>query len=104
MATEGKHTQPSCRWLLMKASQASRCACSELNSCSSPSSVHLRVEIALRVFPFRRLGPGIFIGRARRLGCTLLLAETKEPGTRPMCPGDPLGNHGQRPIPLTVVF
>src|SRR3954452_1088573 len=21
-----------------------------------------------------------------------------------MCPGDPLGNHGQRPIPLTVVF
>jgi hypothetical protein len=21
-----------------------------------------------------------------------------------MCPGDPLGNHGQRPISLTVVF
>ena len=20
-----------------------------------------------------------------------------------MCPGDPLGNHGQRPIPLTVI-
>src|ERR1700680_1277101 len=32
------------------------------------------------------------------------LAETKEPGTRPMCPGDPLGNHGQRPIALAVVF
>jgi hypothetical protein len=31
------------RWLLMKASQASRCACSELNSCSSPSSDDLRV-------------------------------------------------------------
>ena len=29
--------------LLMKASQASRCACSELNSCSSPSSDDLRV-------------------------------------------------------------
>jgi hypothetical protein len=27
----GRHTQPSCRWLVMKASQASRCACSELN-------------------------------------------------------------------------
>ena len=27
----------------MKASQASRCACSELNSCSSPSSEDLRV-------------------------------------------------------------
>src|ERR1700680_1099484 len=32
------------------------------------------------------------------------LAETKEPGTRPMCPGDPLGNHGQRPIALALVF
>src|SRR6202035_4266192 len=31
-------------------------------------------------------------------------AETKEPGTRPMCPGDPLGNHGQRPIALALVF
>ena len=36
-------TQPSCRWLVMKASQAARCACSELNSCSSPSSEDLRV-------------------------------------------------------------
>ena len=41
--SRGRHTQPSCRWLLMKASQASRCACSELNSCSSPSSDDLRV-------------------------------------------------------------
>src|SRR5712671_606211 len=39
-----RHTQPSCRWLLMKASQASRCACSELNSCSSPSSDDLRPD------------------------------------------------------------
>src|SRR6202035_1101814 len=31
-------------------------------------------------------------------------AETKEPGTRPMCPGDPLGNHGQRAIALALVF
>src|SRR5437763_700662 len=32
----------------MKASQASRCAASELNSCSSPSSEDLRVYIAQR--------------------------------------------------------
>jgi hypothetical protein len=38
-----RQIQPSCRWLLMKASHASRCACSELNSCSSPSSEDLRV-------------------------------------------------------------
>jgi hypothetical protein len=38
-----RQIQPSCRWLLMKASQASRCACSELNSCLSPSSDDLRV-------------------------------------------------------------
>ena len=34
---------PSLRWLRMNASQASRCACSELKSCSSPSSDDLRV-------------------------------------------------------------
>src|SRR5580700_9622127 len=27
-----------------------------------------------------------------------------EPGTRPMCPGDPLGNHRQRPIAVSLVF
>src|SRR4029077_14805946 len=32
------------------------------------------------------------------------LAETKEPWPRPMCPGDPLGNHSERPIPLAIVF
>jgi len=35
--------QPSDRWLAMYASQASRCACRLLNSCSSPSSEDLRV-------------------------------------------------------------
>jgi hypothetical protein len=35
--------QPSCFWLAMKASDASRWASSELNSCWSPSSVDLRV-------------------------------------------------------------
>src|SRR6202047_2036064 len=40
----------------------------------------------------------------RRLECTGSLAETKEPGTRPMCPGDPLGNHGQRAIAPAVVY
>src|SRR5580700_3815258 len=45
--------------------------------------------------PFRRTAvPGFFIGWPRRLECTHLLAETKEPRTRPMYPGDPLGNHG----------
>src|ERR1700720_4044832 len=49
-------------------------------------------------------GSWLFIGWPRRLGCTRSLAETKEPWPRPMCPGDPLGNHGQRPIPPAVVF
>ena len=48
--------------------------------------------------------PGFFIDWPQRLECTRSLAETKEPGTRPMCPGDPLGNHGQRPIALALVF
>jgi hypothetical protein len=42
--------------------------------------------------------------RDRRLECTRPFGETKEPGARPMCPGDLLGNHGQRPIALAVVF
>src|SRR5580704_12011056 len=55
--------------------------------------------------PFRRTAvPGFFIGWPRRLECTHLLAETKEPRTRPMYPGDPLGNHGQRPIAPALVF
>src|SRR5271167_5260950 len=33
---------PSPAWLLMNASHASRCACSELKSCSSPSSDDFR--------------------------------------------------------------
>ena len=48
--------------------------------------------------------PGFFIDWLQRLECTRSLAETKEPGARPMCPGDPLGNHGQRPIALALVF
>src|ERR1700731_426321 len=39
-----------------------------------------------------------------RLGCTRSFAHTKEPRARPMCPGDPLGNYGQRPIALALVF
>src|SRR6516162_6227931 len=42
-------------------------------------------------------GPG-------ELGCTRSLAYAKEPRARPMCPGDPLGNHRQRPIALALVF
>src|SRR5437762_461750 len=41
---------------------------------------------------------------AAALGCTCSLAEAKEPGTRPMCPGNPLGDHGQRAIALAVIF
>src|SRR3984893_7248503 len=89
----------------MKASQASRCACSELNSCSSPSSDDFPLSIAQRTLRFCRTAVlGFFIGWPRRLECTRSLAETKEPGTRPMCPGDPLGNHSERPIPLAIVF
>src|ERR1700745_1614448 len=55
--------------------------------------------------PFRRIVvPGFFIPRPWRLGWVRLFAQAKEPGTRPMCPGDPLGNHGQRPIALALVF
>src|ERR1700731_451148 len=55
--------------------------------------------------PFRRIVvPGFFITSPWRLGWVRLFAQAKEPGTRPMCPGDPLGNHGQRPIALALVF
>src|ERR1700730_13717491 len=89
----------------MKASQASRCACSELNSCSSPSSDDFPLSIAQRTLRFCRTAVlGFSIGWPRRLECTRSLAETKEPWPRPMCPGDPLGNHSERPIPLAIVF
>src|SRR3984893_10143709 len=61
--------------------------------------------IAQRTVPVRRVAvPGFFIGWPWRLGCTGSLAGGEEPGPRPMSPGDPLGNHGQRPIALAVVF
>src|SRR6202011_1060471 len=41
---------------------------------------------------------------ASALGCTRALVDAKEPGTRPMGPGDPLGDHGQRAIALAVIF
>src|SRR5204863_5549497 len=33
-----------------------------------------------------------------------LLVDPEEPGTRPMCPGNPLGDHGQRAIALAVIY
>src|SRR5580704_3707102 len=55
--------------------------------------------------PFRRIVvPGFFIPWPWRLGWARLFAHAKEPGTRPMGPGDPLGDHGQRPIALALVF
>ena len=41
---------------------------------------------------------------ASALGCPRSLVDAKEPGTRPMCPGDPLGDHAQRAIALAVIF
>src|SRR5438445_2753705 len=41
---------------------------------------------------------------ASALGCTRSLVDAKEPGTRPMGPGNPLGDHGQRAIALAVIF
>src|ERR1039458_10181979 len=71
--------QPSPVWLLMNASHASRCACSELKSCSSPSSEDLRVYMAQR--------------RVRDLACSiaaLLLQslEAEEQRPRPSSSGD----------------
>src|ERR1017187_6370465 len=71
--------QPSPVWLLMNASHASRCACRELKSCSSPSSEDLRVYMAQR--------------RVRDLACSiaaLLLRspEAKEQRPRPSSSGD----------------
>src|ERR1700732_587807 len=40
----------------------------------------------------------------RRLECTRSLDQAKEPGTRPMCPGNPLRNYAQRAIALALVF
>ncbi len=51
-----------------------------------------------------RCGWWFFHWRPRRLECTRSLAHAKEPWARPMCPGDPLGNHGQRPIPPAFIF
>jgi hypothetical protein len=41
---------------------------------------------------------------AHRSGCTRPPAHAKKPGTRPMCPRNPLSDHGQRAIALSVVF
>src|ERR1700738_2937757 len=55
--------------------------------------------------PFRRIVvPGFFITWPWRLGWVRLFAQAKEPGARPMYPGDPLGNHGQRAIAPALVF
>src|ERR1019366_3000322 len=81
--------QPSPVWLLMNASHASRCACNELKSCSSPSSEDLRVYIAQR--------------RVRDLACSiaaLLLrsVESEEQGTRPLSSGDLARDFRERTI------
>src|ERR1039457_6613022 len=83
--------QPSPVWLLMNASHASRCACRELKSCSSPSSEDLRVYIAQR--------------RVRDLACSiaaLLLrsVESEEQGTRPSSSGDIARDFRERTVTL----
>src|SRR5580704_7877071 len=98
-------TQPSCRWLSMKASQASRCARSELNSCSSPSSDDFAgVDRTAHASVPPCCGWWFFHWRIQRLECTRSLIHTKEPWARPMCPGDLLGDHSQRAIALAVIF
>src|ERR1035437_4323420 len=81
--------QPSPVRLLMNASHASRCACRQLKSCSSPSSEDLRVYIAQR--------------RVRDLACSiaaLLLRslEAEEQGTRPSSSGDLARDFRERTI------
>src|SRR5208337_2171104 len=83
--------QPSPAWLLMNASHASRCACRELKSCSSPSSEDLRVYMAQR--------------RVRDLACSiaaLLLRspEAEEQGTRPSSSGDLSRDFRERTVTL----
>src|SRR6202162_2132009 len=83
--------QPSPVWLLMNASHASRCACSELKSCSNPSSELLRVYIAQR--------------RVRDLACSIaalflrsLQAEEQRP--RPSSSGDLSRDFRERTVTL----
>src|SRR6202047_3707935 len=54
--------------------------------------------------PVRVVVPGFFIGWPRRLECRRSLDQAKEPRARPMCPGNPLRNHGQGAIALALVF
>src|SRR6516162_179023 len=89
----------------MKASQASRCACSELNSCWSPSSEDLRVYTAQRTLALRRvLLADLVIGRPLRRSKHSPLGQAKEARARPMRSGDPLGDHGQRAILLALIL
>src|ERR1019366_2418675 len=81
--------QPSPVWLLMNASHASRCAWSELKSCSSPSSEDLRVYMAQR--------------RVRDLACSiaaLLLRslEAEEQRPRPSSSGNLARDFRERTI------
>src|SRR5258708_32554842 len=76
---------------------------------AGPNQVGAFAELIVRwiaaLVPFRRVAASWFIHwRPRRLGCTRPLGQAKEPRARPMCPGDLLGDHGQRPIAPAVVF
>src|ERR1700732_1119439 len=54
--------------------------------------------------PVRVVVPGFFIGWPQRLECRRSLDQAKEPRARPVCPGNPLRNHGQGAIALALVF
>src|SRR6516162_9812812 len=90
----------------MNASQASRCACSELNSCSSPSSgicgcrSHSEpLRSAVCCCPLTSSSAGLGADQSARP-----LGQAKEPRARPMRSGDPLGDHGQRAIMSALIF
>src|SRR4051794_24126460 len=83
--------QPSCFWLLMYASAASRCASSELNSCARPSSVDLRVYMAQRTT--RGSGTGLAATFASRG------LQPEEHEAVPACAGDLLRDCAEGGVP-----
>src|SRR5207248_4346160 len=83
-----------------------RCACSELNSCSSPPRRICGCRSRQRTVPFRRalLLAGLSLTGLRGERGACLLGQAKEPRARQMRPGNPLGDDSQRAIALALVL
>jgi hypothetical protein len=85
-----------------QASGRLECA-KERRGCSSPSSADLRVSEPC--IPPSAVPADLVIGRSGlRPKHLRVLGQAKEPRTRPVRPGDPLGDHGQRAVVLAFVF